>query len=173
MNSKLIIPKHLPSLEKMESQIEQHPWFDALAVFTVNEMSRTTKLLFDLAENSLKEFKLSRGRHAALWSIANAGKEGITPAEISTELEVTRGTMTGLLDGLVKDNLITREHCTDDRRKIQVRISKPGLSLLDKLAPIHYTFLADSVSGLSEKEKKTFLKLLKKIETSCLQAAQK
>jgi len=168
MNSKLIIPKHLPTLEKMKEQHEQYPWYDALAIFTVNEMSRTTKILVDMAENSLKEFKLSRGRYAALWSIAKTQESGTTPAEISAELEVTRGTMTGLLDGLVKDGLIERRHCEDDRRKILVNITKQGSTLLDELSPIHFTFLAKTVSGLTDKEKETFLKLLKKIETSCL-----
>ena len=47
-------------------------------------------------------------------------------------LERTPG-VTRLIDRMERKGWVTRERCTEDRRRVWCRISEPGLSLLDSL----------------------------------------
>ena len=43
--------------------------------------------------------------------------EGQSPFDLARQSGVTRATMTGLVDGLERDGLVTRDRCPTDRRR--------------------------------------------------------
>lgn len=66
--------------------------------------------------------------------LRGAGQEGLPTLAIGERmLERTPG-VTRLIDRMVRKGWVTRERCTDDRRRVWCRITATGLELLGRLA---------------------------------------
>jgi DNA-binding MarR family transcriptional regulator len=63
--------------------------------------------------------------------------DGMTMTELSRFLMVSNGNVTGIIDRLVKDKLVTREPTADDRRAIIVRLTPRGLKDFTAMAKAH------------------------------------
>ncbi len=70
---------------------------------------------------------------------------------------------TRLVDKLLLKNYVTREVCPDNRRKIEVQITKKGLHLLEKMDPEVEYREKQIVSGLSNTEMRQLNLLLDKL----------
>ena len=70
--------------------------------------------------------------------------EGMTMTELSRFLMVSNGNVTGIIDRLVSDKLVTRQAPADDRRAIIVRLTPRGLKEFTAMARAHQ----DWVDGL-------------------------
>jgi DNA-binding MarR family transcriptional regulator len=68
-----------------------------------------------------------------------------------------------LVDKLLAKELVKRNICKDNRRKIEVVITKNGLNLLAAIDPELSKLEIDGLKGLTEKEIKTLNRLLEKI----------
>ena len=162
--SDLLVPKDLPSLDEIKQQIEGYPDIDALAIFTLNELLRTSRTLELELDKDLAEHNLSVGRHVVLWCVAVLGAdEGITPAEISDQLGVTRATVTGLLDALEKEKLVVRKRRSDDRRKVSVFLTAKGLKKVEQAYPPHYYNITQALATLTKQEKLQLIGLLRRL----------
>ncbi|MFA5938282.1 MAG: MarR family transcriptional regulator [Sinimarinibacterium sp.] len=160
----LMIPEHLPSLEMLQQELKDFPFLDPLAIHTLNQLVRAAKKVVSLLEQDLRRYGLSRGRYTTLWVVLKRGEVGVTPAEIADELDVTRATMTGLLDAIERDGQIVRVRSTDDRRNVIVKITDKGRAQLAKLVPDHYLNIADAMATLSVPEKNKLLDMLRRLE---------
>lgn len=67
--------------------------------------------------------------------------DGLTCAELSNSTLITKGTLTGVLDRLVRKELVRRDDVEGDRRAIKVRLTKKGEALFRKVFPAHADFL--------------------------------
>lgn len=67
---------------------------------------------------------------------------------------------TRLMDKLVAKQLITREHCPNDRRVVYIEITKQGLDLLSEISK---NLKDDLLENLTEKEAKQLSDLLDKV----------
>jgi DNA-binding MarR family transcriptional regulator len=67
-----------------------------------------------------------------------------------------------LVERLRKAGLVERNICNEDRRCVNVKISRKGLQLLNKIDD-HLAEIQDLLSPLSDKELKTLNKLLDKV----------
>jgi DNA-binding MarR family transcriptional regulator len=108
-------------------------------------------------------YGLSYGRYSVLILLRRREGRCATPAEIAYEIDVTRATVTGLLDGLESEGLVSRSCRKDDRRSINVKLTKQGLALLDRMLPDHYARLAAVMTNLSQAEKTQLITLLGKV----------
>jgi DNA-binding MarR family transcriptional regulator len=89
---------------------------------------------------------LSEGRLAALLAVSD--EPGITPARLAERLGVTRATVTGLTDGLVKASLIERAADEGDRRSMLLHLTALGDALIVRLAPLYATWLTEVTAGV-------------------------
>jgi DNA-binding MarR family transcriptional regulator len=76
---------------------------------------------------------------------------------------VTRATMTGLVDTLERDGLVTRAPDPDDRRMMSVQLTAKGEGRLKEILPDYFARIAALMKPLSENERKTLLRLLLKV----------
>ena len=67
--------------------------------------------------------------------------DGMTCSELSARTLVTKGTLTGVLDRLVKKGLIRREQVVQDRRSIKITLTDKGTVLFRKTFAAHIAFL--------------------------------
>jgi DNA-binding MarR family transcriptional regulator len=80
---------------------------------------------------------LTSQQYNVLRILRGAGERGLPVLDVAERMiEETPG-ITRLLDRLDAKGLVTRERCTEDRRRVYCRITKAGLELLDALdAPL-------------------------------------
>jgi DNA-binding MarR family transcriptional regulator len=89
---------------------------------------------------------------------------------LSRSLGVSMATMTGIVDRLVRQNLVERHFDPNDRRSIKVRLTVKGRALLKKMVEKKHRFMLDIFSKLSADERTTYLAIIQKIKNIVLHA---
>jgi DNA-binding MarR family transcriptional regulator len=67
--------------------------------------------------------------------------KGMTMTELSRFLMVSNGNVTGIIDRLVNDKLVTREPIAEDRRALIVRLTSRGLKDFSAMAKAHQSWV--------------------------------
>jgi DNA-binding MarR family transcriptional regulator len=68
--------------------------------------------------------------------------EGMTPKELTRELLVTAGNLTGIVERLVHQGLVRREPVPEDRRTVRIRLTPEGRRQNAEALPAHRHALA-------------------------------
>lgn len=120
--------------------------------------------------------KLSHARMRLLIRLETDARQGNTagllPSELSQWLGVSRNTVSSLLNGLEKQNLIERELHPTDRRQILIRITDEGRDLIQTHAPKIGTFITTLFTVLDASEQELLSALLEKLLSGMIQYAQ-
>jgi len=152
------------SLEGLEQRAKEYPGLDAKALHAYNELTRTARAFVAALDRSAADGGLSVGRNLVLWAIAQADpKVGTTPAEIADLVDVTRATVTGLLNGLEADGLIVRTPSTVDRRQVHVHLSAKAQKIIKQAWPRQSRDITRAMAGLTDREKLQLVDLMRKI----------
>lgn len=109
---------------------------------------------YDLTLPQYNILRILRGQHPEP-STNNLIKERI----IQRNSDVTR-----IMDRLITKGLVDRTGCCNDRRKVDILISREGLRILNEIDN-HIDVVENLLSGLDQKEIITFNILLDKIRT--------
>lgn len=163
-----LLLKDLPRYDCLLEASREFPQLDPSATEVFLHLLRAGDLAFRLIDARLAKHDISQGRFGvlmALWGNARGrgGQQPLTPAELAERTDVTRATMTGLVDTLERDGLVTRTPHPDDRRMMSVGLTPRGEALLRAILPEHFRRLAWLMEPLSETERKTFVRLLTKV----------
>lgn len=78
--------------------------------------------------------------------------DGVSLGQISSDLKVTSGNVSGLVRRLQADGLITRTMSPEDRRSFIVRFTPEGERLFEKANALHAQTLAKCFEGLAPAE---------------------
>jgi DNA-binding MarR family transcriptional regulator len=140
----------------------RHPGADRLATVCVVDLIRTAGLLVAARNSRFRRFGLTGSTFTVLL-ILDAAPGPLAPHELGERLLVTRGTVTGLLDTLQKLGLVNRVPHPVDRRMLLIELTDAGRDLLGKVAGVHFPAQTGMVSGLSDDEKRTLVRLLDKL----------
>lgn len=160
--------KDLPRYECLRDAAREFPDLDPSATEAFLYLLRCGNEVFRVVDANLAEHELSQGRFGVLMALwGNCRREGcqvpLTPAELAERTGVTRATITGLVDTLERDGLVTRTPHPNDRRMMSVGITPRGEQLLHKVLPAHFREMAWLLEPLSESERKTLVRLLTKL----------
>ena len=91
-------------------------------------------------------------------------KKGVLKAsDIAKELNVTTGAVTGLTDKLLGFGLINRERLEDDRRVVQISLTKKGEEKAKEIMENHNKLLRKQFEILNEDELLMAIKLFRKL----------
>ncbi len=155
--------KDLPTDMPLQEFSRRFPNMNPSALKICAELMRTGSDLLAAFETVLGKYGLSQGRFLVLIVMNRTPDKEINPSSLAERLGVKKATMTGLLDGLEKDNLIERLPDPRDRRKIGIRLTANGRQLLDEMLPDYYRHMAKLTATLSENERQTMISLLAKV----------
>lgn len=81
------------------------------------------------------------------------------------ELGLTMGTVTGIVDRLVRENLVERCSDNSDRRIVLARLTQKGLKLIRRIHQDRVETLTESLRAMDKEEIATFTELLVKVGT--------
>ncbi len=79
-------------------------------------------------------------------------EEGLKMSELSGELRVSNGNVTGIVDRLVNEGLIIREPVPGDRRAMLVRLTDEGRETFAGMAEAHEGWIDDLLGGADADE---------------------
>ncbi|PRD43670.1 MarR family transcriptional regulator [Phyllobacterium phragmitis] len=76
--------------------------------------------------------------------------EGLRMSDLSQQLVVSNGNVTGIVERLVADGLAERENLESDRRASLVRVSEKGNALMDEMVVVHREWIDEIFQDISE-----------------------
>ena len=159
----MFLLRDLPKYESIRLQSERYPQIDPRAVEAFLVLWRTSTDTLNAFECYLAKHGMSQGKFTVLMILNRNPDQGMNPSELADRAGVTRATMTGLLEGLEREKLISRQGDRSDRRRAVVRLSASARKMLDGMLPDYYSRLHDLMADLSEDDKATLTALLTKI----------
>jgi len=151
----------------LQKVLETFPDMDVTAINLMSHLKSCCKSLTDELTVPMAEHGLSEGKFYTLvylYSEELLEHESPSPSDIADNIEVTRATITGLLDGLERDGLVLRRHSQVDRRAITITLTDKGRTLLQSFCPAQSGRITELLSPLSADEKATLIRLLAKID---------
>jgi DNA-binding MarR family transcriptional regulator len=143
-------------------------WLRMLACTNLIE-GRVRGALREQFDTTLPRFDLL----AQLDAAATEAPRGLTMSELSRRLMVTNGNLTGLVDRLVREGLVTRLVSPPDRRAQMISLTVAGKRALDDMTPAHAEWISDMFGGLSDTERRQLHTLLGKLKRSVQAAAER
>jgi len=90
-------------------------------------------------------------------------KSGLTASELSRRLLVTAGNLTGVIDRLDKDGLVTREAHERDGRASRIRLTPSGRRMMRRALPRHARDIAGVLRGVPRDDLKRLRALLARL----------
>ena len=119
----------------------------------------TASWLDQIGNEILKPYKISEQQYNILRILRGAGK-AITVNEVKERMIQKSPNATRLMDKLSDKGFIERTRCENDRRVVFIKITKKGLSLLEKINMNQFDAI---LKALTEEEAKTLNTLLDKL----------
>ncbi len=173
-----LLLKDLPRYECLLEAAKEFPDLDPSAAEAFLHLLRTGDEASGVTLRNLVGHNISQGRFCVLMLLWRSGRARTadlpgavadtpgprTPAELADAANVTRATMTGLVDTLERDGFVKREPDPDDRRMMSVRLTTRGDRFLREFLPGHFKITSAVMSTLTEAERKTLVRLLGKIQ---------
>ncbi|MBU8896426.1 MarR family transcriptional regulator [Corallococcus sp. H22C18031201] len=159
----------VPRYERLHRLAKRFPQLDPSAIETCLTMLRLAHDMSDAYDSHFTRHGLSQGRFVVLIQLFLAEESdetrGLSPAELADLSGCSRATMTGLLDTLEKDALVSRQDHPDDRRMYTVHLTSKGRDVIQGMLPDHYSRIAALMAPLSLDERTTLQHLLAKVSS--------
>lgn len=160
----LLMLQDLPRYDCLLRAAEQYPTLNPTASEAFLHLLRTGDMVFAAEAEFLAKHGISQGRFTVLMLLNCCSDVPCTPADLAARSGVTRAAMTGLVDTLEKDGIVTREADAADRRSILVRLTQTGHALLERMLPDYFACVAAIMAPLRPGERKQLVSLLQKLQ---------
>lgn len=111
------------------------------------------------------QFDISTARFDTLAQLHAAGGE-LTMGELSAQLMVTSGNVTGVIDGMAADKLVERRPHETDRRSIIISVTPAGRALFGKVRSAMSKWMGEAMADMTDPEIEQLIKLSGKLKHS-------
>ncbi|MBS3650490.1 MarR family transcriptional regulator [Pseudaminobacter sp. 19-2017] len=119
----------------------------------------------ELRERLKRDFDTTLPRFDVMAALYRA-PEGMLMSDLSRFLLVSNGNITGIVDRLVSDGLVTRSRRNGDRRTSMVRLTEEGIALFRRMAAAHEAWIGELLGGVSEEETRRLANMLKSFRSN-------
>ncbi len=147
------IAKHYPSLNLDAAALQAY----------VTLLGVAGEVSAEIGAN-LARYGVGEGRFIVLALLLEHQPSPLSPSELAEIYGVTKGNITGLVDGLERDGYVKRENSGDDRRVTLIALTEAGRLHIEKIVPNHLRRVAGLMGGLSLSEHKLLVSLLGKVQ---------
>ena len=130
----------------------------------VHEIIRTGHWITDSVSKELKEFNIYEPQYNVLRILRGAKGKPISVNTILENMVQRSSNVTRIVDRLEAKGLVERTLSLEDRRKMDIIITKDGLDLLEKLDVKVNNFHKPMMTNLSLEEADTLKKLIIKLK---------
>ncbi|EQB69499.1 MAG: MarR family transcriptional regulator [Thermoplasmatales archaeon Gpl] len=127
-------------------------------------MVETWKVWKKGVEKNLERINLGSTEYSILRYLT---EEGICPwIQMANNIMVTQGWITGLIDSMEKRNLVERTRSKDDRRVIELNITKEGSKVFERAKKVHLEYIANCIKHMDDETVSSTVKLLKDLRSN-------
>jgi DNA-binding MarR family transcriptional regulator len=112
---------------------------------------------------------LNHARLIVLVLLDNSESGSLRSSELAEQADVSRATITGLLDTLAKAGLVVRTPDPRDRRASCVKITDKGTQLLRRVQPLLIKWTEGILSALSARQRSQLVALLQKTQRAFIE----
>jgi DNA-binding MarR family transcriptional regulator len=149
---------------KIEDAIKQKKFQDTWHKAVVNLLF-TSNIWRNTESEIFSPFGINPQQYNVLRIIKGKHPKPISPGEIK-EVMLDKGIdLTRLVDKLLKLGLVARKISAENRRKVEINISKKGEALLNEIAPLLYSKTSQIKTRITEEEAETLSNLLDKLRS--------
>ncbi|MFJ5446727.1 MarR family winged helix-turn-helix transcriptional regulator [Methylobacillus methanolivorans] len=145
----MLLIKELPTSESLKKFAGYYPDADIVAIWEFVNILRAASDLSDALDKMLAQHGLLQGRWWVLVLLLREDNLSSSPSELAEKAGVTKATMTGFIDGLENEDLVSRLTDRKDRRKLKIKLTTAGRKKLDEVMPVYYTNVAALMATLS------------------------
>ncbi|MCC5796290.1 MAG: MarR family transcriptional regulator [Methylophaga sp.] len=157
--------KDLPNAEILSKFAERYPDADIHKVLQFLTVLRIGSDLSLMLDNFLAGYGLLQGRWWVLILLMREADLTTTPSILASKAGVSRATMTGLLDGLEREGLVSRVTDKRDRRRLAIQLTTAGQAKLDQVMPDYYQRVNALMDSLSSAEAEELIQSLKSLHS--------
>ncbi len=93
----------------------------------------------------------------------------LTQKEIAELVFKDNGSMTRMINAMVRKKYLKRSMHQEDRRRYKIEITKKGMEVLELLPPLIHHNRKSSLNGITKKELSQLETILNKIKSNCYQ----
>ena len=148
----------------IESRLRGEP-LDFASMLAVSNIYRAATAVRRQAERELLGGAgLSWGGFTILWVLWIWGE--METARLAAECGLAKGTLTGMLSTLEKQDLVVRRRMAADRRRVRVSLTELGEQTISELFPRFNAFEGAMTDGLSVDQKTDMARLLRVVITN-------
>ncbi|TIT95950.1 MAG: MarR family transcriptional regulator [Mesorhizobium sp.] len=119
----------------------------------------------ELRERLKKEFDTTLPRFDVMAALYRS-PEGMLMSDLSRFLLVSNGNITGIVDRLVSEGLVTRARRNGDRRTSMVRLTEEGSKSFAAIAAAHENWVGELLGSVSEDEARRLTGMLKSFRSN-------
>src|SRR5471030_1536736 len=150
----------------LQHELRQRRPFQSAAHEAVVGLLRTADLVRRQAAALVEPHGITLQQFNVLRILRGAGDDGLPTLEVADRMiEQTPG-VTRLLDRLETKELVRRQRCPKDRRQHLCWITPRGLGILQKIDAVSLRAAEETLKGLRQKDRVTFIKLLDAIRAA-------
>jgi DNA-binding MarR family transcriptional regulator len=153
-----------PEREEFQELERDFSSFDLESVESCLAFLNATAEVYAAFDAHFERYGLSAGKFTVLMQLYSANRD-LSPSEFANRANVTRATITGLLDRLEREGFVERKAHSTDRRMLTIHLTQQGKILVEKVLPDHFCRTKGLMASLTSTEKKTFIKLLVKLRS--------
>jgi DNA-binding MarR family transcriptional regulator len=141
---------------------EQRPDLDSEPMGVVLRIQALAKVLGDQAEQRLGPFDLQWWQYDVLATLRRQGEPyEMAATELAEAAMLTSGAMTNRIDRLEQAGLIRRIDDPADRRRVIVRLTGPGLRVIEDAAEARFASATEALKSLSASQRRQLSDLLR------------
>jgi DNA-binding MarR family transcriptional regulator len=149
--------KDLPDSKVLEKFADRYQEVDSDSVIQYLNILRIGTELSESLDRFLATHALLQGRWWVLILLMREDDLTTTPSELADKSGVSRATMSGLINGLLRDGLITRQNDDNDRRSYSVKLTAKGQAKLDQVMPDYYSRVKKMMEAIPLKQRENLM----------------
>jgi len=153
----MLLLKELPTSKSLEKFVKRYPDADIAAISDFVNLLRASSDISTALDKLLAKHELLQGRWWVLVLLMRQDDLTSTPTDLAEKAGVTKATMTGFIDGLVREGLVTRITDDIDRRKLLIKLTDAGQQKLDMVLPDYYKKVSALMSLLDADQRASLL----------------
>lgn len=119
----------------------------------------------ELRDRLKRDFDTTLPRFDVMAALFRA-PEGMLMSDLSRFLLVSNGNVTGIVDRLVSEGMVTRARRNGDRRTSMVRLTDAGAQSFRTIAAAHEGWIGELLGGVSEDETRRLAAMLKSFRSN-------
>ena len=119
----------------------------------------------ELRERLRQEFDTTLPRFDVMAALYRA-PEGMLMSGLSRFLLVSNGNVTGIVDRLVTEGLVTRARRNGDRRTSMVKLTDAGKAQFETMAAAHENWIGTLLGGVSDEDTRRLATMLKSFRSN-------